>query len=175
MHRRGQKGGEKELPEHQTTVSQQYKLYERDQGISIREKTGILSPPIHRPEAHKTSGGRPCILHSKQKRTVRKKAAILLENPETAHVMGTGKRWMGEFHAVTVLSGGRTQAVHTSAADISKVQPKGMAAAAGRRGARTGRMSGQTRHSSTESGDSSILIVRTNSDPYICSKTEKNR
>ena len=95
MHRRGQKGGEKELPEHQTTVSQQYKLYERDQGISIREKTGILSPPIHRPEAHKTSGGRPCILHSKQKRTVRKKAAILLEKPRNSACNGHWKEMDG--------------------------------------------------------------------------------
>lgn len=104
-----------------------------------------------------------------------RKTLLDRENPGTEHDKGSEKRRMGEFRDLTVLSGGRTQAVHTSAADISKVQPKGRAAAAGRRGARTGRMSGQTRHSSTESGDSSILIVRTNSDPYICSKTEKNR
>lgn len=104
-----------------------------------------------------------------------RKTLLDRENPGTEHDKGSEKRRMGEFRTATELSGGRTQAVHTSAADISKVQPKGMAAAAGRRGARTGRMSGQTRHSSTESGDSSILIVRTNSDPYICSKTEKNR
>lgn len=175
MHPSGRKSGEMELLKRQTTVFQQYKLYEQDHGISIREKTDILSPSIHRPEAHKTSGGRPCILHSKQKRTVRKKLLFCWKIPETAHEMDTEKRWMGEFRDITVLSGGRTQAVHTSAADISKVQPKGRAAAAGRRGARTGRMSGQTRHSSTESGDSSILIVRTNPGPYICGKTGKNR
>ena len=104
-----------------------------------------------------------------------RKTLLDRENPGTEHDKGSEKRRMGEFRTATELSGGRTQAVHTSAADISKVQPKGRAAAAGRRGARTGRMSGQTRHSSTESGDSSILIVRTNPGPYICSKTGKNR
>lgn len=175
MHRSGQKSGEKELPEHQTAVFQQYKLHERDHGISIREKTGILIPPIHRPKAHKTSSRRPCILHSKRKRTVRKKLLFYWENPETAHEMDTEKRWMGKFRDLTVLSGGRTQAMRTYPTDILKVQPENRAAAAGRLGARTGRMSGQTRHSSTESGDSSILIVRMNPDPYICGKTGKNR
>ena len=64
-----------------------------------------------------------------------RKTLLDRENPGTEHDKGSEKRRMGEFRTATELSGGRTQAVHTSAADISKVQPKGMAAAADRRGA----------------------------------------
>ena len=41
-----------------------------------------------------------------------RKTLLDRENPGTEHDKGSEKRRMGEFHAVTVLSGGRTQAVH---------------------------------------------------------------
>lgn len=104
-----------------------------------------------------------------------RKTLLDRENPGTEHDKGSEKRRMGEFRTATELSGvAHKQCTHPRQTFQRYNRREGrLRRAAG--GARTGRMSGQTRHSSTESGDSSILIVRTNPGPYICGKTEKNR